>query len=112
MPKAKAKKDETISAEVIMRPRGGIQPAQITAATVADATPDRATTQKAARWFAERGFEVGPSGPMSFSITAPKSRFRTVFKMRGKSLKRPAEMPDEVDEVTFPPPPDFGPSSY
>lgn len=95
-----------------MKPRAAVDAASITAANVNDYMPDKATLQQAAQWFRDRGFKVEAAGPLSFSITGPSSTFKSVFKMRGKSLKRPADMPDEVAEVTFPPPPDFGPTSY
>ena len=68
--------------------------------------------QHAAQWFQARGFNVEAAGPMSFSISGPTSTFREVLKMRGKTLKKPEDVPDDVDEVTFTPPPDFGPTSY
>jgi hypothetical protein len=107
-----ATKKKVLSAEVVMRPRGSVDAAALTAANVAGHMPDPAKVRKAAKWFEEHGFKVEAAGPMSFSITAPAATFRTVFKMRGKSFKRPAGMPDDVLEVTFPPPPDFGPTSY
>ena len=110
--KKDTKKEKALSAEVVMKPRGAVDAAALTAANVAEHMPEPAKIRKAAKWFEEQGFKVEAAGPMSFSITGPAATFRKVFKMRGKSLKRPGGMPDDVLEVTFPPPPDFGPTSY
>lgn len=104
--------EKTVSAEVIMKPRIAASAAGITAATVADYTPDAATVKKAAKWFADKGFKIEAAGPMSFSISGPASAFREVLKMRGSSLKKPKDLEDDVEDVTFTPPPDFGPTSY
>ena len=115
--------DETVSAQVILRPRGlqsSAQASAITAANVHQYTPAPETVEKVTSWFASKGFEVGPAVGLSFSISAPKSVFEHVFKTklaRRKSLKLPLEpiankVAEEIEEVTFTPPPDFGPTSY
>lgn len=104
--------EKVVSAEVIMKPRGTAGAAAITAATVNDYMPDAATVKKAEQWFAEKGFRIEAEGPMSFSISGPASTFREVLKMRGKSLKKPKDLEDDVEDVAFTPPPDFGPAAY
>lgn len=115
--------DETISAQVILRPRGlksSAEAGAITSANVHQYTPARETVQKVASWFASKGFEIGSAVGTSFSISGPKSTFERVLKTRlarRKSLALPLEsMPrdvaEEIEEVTFTPPPDFGPTSY
>jgi hypothetical protein len=95
-----------------MKARGAVSPEAITAATVQDYMPDAASVQNASRWFADKGFKIEAAGPMSFSISGPVSTFREVLKMRGKSLKKPKDLEDDVEDVAFTPPPDFGPTSY
>lgn len=115
--------DEIVSTQVILRPRGLKSSAEapaITAANVHEYTPEPATVQKVASWFASKGFEVGPAVGTSFSISGPKSTFERVFKTklaRRKSLTMPlqsipGEIAEEIEEVTFTPPPAFGPTSY
>jgi hypothetical protein len=53
----------------------------------------------------------------SFSITAPASTFRRVFGTAKKSGDLPLGSLDRgvaslIEAVTFPRPPDFGPTSY
>lgn len=110
--KRKLQDEQRVSAEVILRPHGGARPESITAANVSRVVPERGTIEKVARWFADRGFTIDASGPMSFSISGPESAFRKEFRMHDHVLERPADLPEEVEEVVFPPPPDFGPGSY
>ena len=115
--------EEPISAQVILRPRGLRSSAEadpITSANVHQYTPTSETVRKVVTWFASKGFETGPAVGTSFSISAPKSTFEQVFVTklaRRKSLKLPLEpiasnVAEEIEEVTFSPPPDFGPTSY
>lgn len=105
------KPEKPVAAEVIMKTRGA-DPAAITAATVQDYTADAQAVKRAEEWFAKKGFKIEAAGPMSFSISGPAATFREVLKMKGESLTRPKELDDDVEEVTFTPPPDFGPTSY
>jgi hypothetical protein len=115
--------DEITSAQVILRPRGlksSAEAGPVTSANVHQYTPTAETLQKVSSWFASKGFEVGPAVGTSFSISASKAEFERVFKTklaRRKSLKLPLEpipqdVAGEIEEVTFTPPPDFGPTSY
>jgi hypothetical protein len=115
--------DDTISAQVILRPRGAKSSADIPAITsenVHQYTPARETVEKVVSNFASHGFDVGTVVGTSFSITAPKSTFERVFATklgRRKSLQLPlqsiaSDVAKEIEEVTFTEPPDFGPASY
>jgi hypothetical protein len=120
--KKKADDDAPVSAQVILRPRGGaaVTAASMTAANIRSILPEPEKVENVSRWFAEKGFDVGAAYGTSFSITAPKSTFERVFKTElatRDSLALPLEplsndVAEEVEEVTFTPPPDFGPTSY
>jgi len=110
--------DAMMSAQVILRPRGRRSSAglTITSANVADVAPEPATAARVARYFKEKGFEVGPLAGISFSIAAPAAAFEKLFgKTKALSLPLASIDPDvaaEIEEVTFTPPPDFGPTSF
>lgn len=121
MPKKK-KADSVLSAQVILRPRGkrSSRGLAITSANIAELAPDADTAGRVARYFREKGFDVGGIVGTSFAISGAPSTFEDVFgtKMaKRKELALPlgsidADVADEVEEVTFTPPPDFGPTSY
>lgn len=119
------KKSEALSAQVLLLPASGkrvTDPSALTAARLSEAAPSPEAARRAARAWAEAGFEVGPVVGTSFSITAPAATFEKAFgKHVHKAAQEGRELSlDEMDEeltrgvaaVTFTPPPDFGPSSY
>jgi fructose-1,6-bisphosphatase/sedoheptulose 1,7-bisphosphatase-like protein len=120
MPRKKT--DPVLSAQVILRPRGrrSSRGLEITSANVAGLVPDADVAARVARYFQETGFEVGVIVGTSFAISGAAATFERVFgtKMaRRKELALPlhsidSEVAEEVEEVTFTPPPDFGPTSY
>jgi hypothetical protein len=120
--KKTAEDDAPVSAQVILRPKGGIalNAASVTAANIREILPEPEKVENVSRWFANKGFDVGAAYGTSFSITAPKSTFERVFETeldKHDSLALPLEplsndVAEEVEEVTFTPPPDFGPTSY
>ena len=123
MPKKKNETtDPLISAQVILRPRGkdSSRGLTITSANIAELAPDAGTAQTIARHFRENGFQLGDIVGTSFSITAPASAFERMFGTRmdkRRELTLPLKSIDpkvagEIEEVTFTPPPDFGPKSY
>jgi len=122
-----------VSAEVVLVPASGREPdAPPSAATLAEHAAAPADAERARSWFAERGFQVGPPAPRSFSITGPADVFRDVLGARlevgadpgrpsvrsvgtgggSRALPLDAVPPDVaavIREVAFAPPPDFGP---
>jgi hypothetical protein len=123
MPKKKSEThDQIISAQVILRPRGkdSSHGLAITSANIAELAPDAGTASRIARYFREKGFDSGEMAGTSFSISAPASTFERTFgtsMSNRKELALPmksldADVAREIEEVTFTPPPDFGPTSY
>ena len=131
------KKQKELSAQVMLRSASGTAPDSSTAVTaenVRDYLPSSSSITEARRAFEEAGFEVGQVVGNSFSITAPKSTFEKVFKIKLREDKQKGvtahveasdegsyELPTsklaealrrEVAAVTFTPPPDFGPTNY
>lgn len=102
----------------------------ITAENVREYLPSLSSITEARHAFEAAGFEVGQAVGNSFSITAPKSTFEKVFKVKLKEEKEkgvttsdegsyevpisklPEDLRREVTAVTFTPPPDFGPTNY
>lgn len=130
------KKEELLSAEIVLRPASGkpfdTQTA-ITSENIAEYLPAPDTVAEAQRAFTEAGFEVGEPGGMSFSITAPARTFEKVFKVKlartdrggvqasvqggAQSYELPVtalsrELAKDVAAATFSKPPDFGPTDY
>jgi len=119
-----------LSALVVLRPaRGrlaGDEP--ITAETVGAYAPDAAGAAAAEAYFRDAGFSVTDRLGLSFSITAPASRFEDTFgtslverdagvRTEAGTLELPLErVPGDVaaavETVTFTPPPDFGPTKW
>jgi len=105
--------DQTLSALVVLRPRGEFAP-----------DPER--------YFNEQGFEVTPRIALSLSIIGPQSLFEKVFGapllVEGEGTTTtartqtggfelpleslPPEVADEVEAITFTPPPAFGPTDF
>lgn len=131
------KKDEQLSAQVMLRSAGGGAPGSTTAVTsenVREYLPSSAAVTEARRAFEAKGFQVGNVVGNSFSISAPAKTFEKVFKVKlqrdkqkgvtarasraaEKSYELPVDkLPEDVRShvaaVTFTPPPDFGPTSY
>ena len=129
-------REETVSAEVVLRPADGRPVAggtPITAENLADFQPSAGSAGSAAAAFKAAGFTVGPLVGIGFSITGPARLFEDYF---GAALKRtddgglnfagggdesfqelpagnvPAELRGFVEGVTFVPPPDFGPTDF
>ena len=125
--------DPLLSALVVLRPEAGPLTGYetITAETASAWQADPGHAQRATTWFAAAGFRVDPVVGLSFSIVAPRSQFEQMFRVRfdapadaalppgaafpsqGVELPLVALPPDVaavVQAVTFPPPPDFGPT--
>jgi hypothetical protein len=109
--------EQLLSAEVVLRPAPGFDPSEpVTSANVAEAMPSPATVQRVQRYFERKGFEVGPSGPLSFSITAPARVFAKEFGTRSAGAPfdlsaLPRHVTKAVDAIVTTPPPDFGPTN-
>jgi hypothetical protein len=125
--------DPVLSALVVLRSAGGREPPAeaITSETVAQDAPEPGAADAVAAFFRGAGFEVSAPVGISFSITAPRSRFEATFDERleveggdrptevhterGLELPRdvlPEDVRRHVRAVTFTPPPDFGPTSF
>lgn len=132
-----SKKEQLVSAQVGLKSASGKSfdgQTAITAENIADYSPSPDTVTAAAAGFREAGFEVGNMVGNSFSITAPKSTFEKLFKIKLQAEDRgdvklagakgasegyelplkalPEDLSQFVAAVTFSPPPDFGPSNY
>jgi hypothetical protein len=132
-----SKKEYLVSAQAVLKSASGRSfdgHTAITAESIADYSPSPDTVAAAAAGFSEAGFEVGNMVGNSFSITAPKSTFEKLFKIKLQAEDRgdvkvaaakgategyelpvkalPQKLSQFVSAVTFSPPPDFGPSSY
>ncbi len=130
------RKDEIVSAQVILRPASG-KPidgrAIITAENVDQFAPERGAADAAAETFRAQGFDVGPVVGVSFSIAGTVGIFESFFglllrsgkdrtvefvvgeKVLAKELsgeKLPEGVRDCVQAVAFSPPPDFGPTEF
>jgi|SRR5215213_826777 len=134
MPRKTQKK--SLSAEVALRSASGKSftgQTAITSENIADYLPSREVVEKTRRGFAELGFEVSEPAGIGFSITAPASVFRKVFKIKiipddrggikvaGKGHEAsyelpkaslPKELAEDLVAVSFSPPPDFGPGNF
>jgi len=126
------KKNEIISAEVILRSASGqeIGPETlITSENLDIFTPPPDAYSIASRFFRSMGFEIGPMSGLSFSITAPVGIFEEMFEENlqrsvkggiecvGGSLEFSlAYLPENIrriiQTVTFTEPPDFGPTEF
>jgi hypothetical protein len=108
-----------LSALVVLRPAGGralTGDEVITSETVAEFLPAPDDAERVRAYFRDLGYDVGPLVAMSFSITGPGPRFEETFGAQPDvgelPLDRlPPEVSGAVQAVTFPPPPDFGPTS-
>ena len=130
-----ADEDPVLSAQVVLRPRGGGSLTgyeAITAETVGAYLPDVADAQTAAAWFAGAGFQVHELVGLGFAIVGGRSTFERAFGARlevgGDEARRmargaegslalpldrlPPEVARVVQAVEFTPPPDFGPTEY
>ena len=103
----------------MLRPaHGGEPPAEgVTAATVAEHTPDPDAARRVQAWFADQGFEVSPMVGTAFTITAAAEQARAVFGdlPAAGELDRgrlPEEVAAHVRAVAAEPLPDFGPTSW
>ncbi len=93
----------------------------ITSATVARHAPSPEAVTGLMAYFRLAGFDVGPFAGISFSISGPVSRFRSVFgpalasgdrdrvELNAGSL--PPALRPHVEAVSFSAPLDFGPGS-
>lgn len=131
------KKDEQLSAQVVLRSAGGTAPGsttQVTSENVREYLPSSSAVTEARHALEEAGFEVGNVVGNSFSISATAKTFEKVFKVKLQSDKEkgvtarasradeesyelpvgklPEDARRHVAAVTFTPPPDFGPTSY
>jgi hypothetical protein len=101
--------DQPVARLVVLRPAGGGEPGEgeaITAESIGRHAPDPDVAERARRYFAERGFEVGPLVGISFSITGPPGLME---ELDLEAL--PADVREAVHEVATEPPPDFGPGN-
>ncbi|MBI3970031.1 MAG: hypothetical protein HY332_01970 [Chloroflexi bacterium] len=127
---------ETVSAQVVLRPAGGRTldgQSTITSETIGAFLPSSEAVATAREAFRAAGFDVGPVVGNSFSITAPAGTFRKAFNTQlrreargsvqavkedgGAGFELPLEhLPEParglVSAVTFTPPPDFGPTNF
>jgi len=130
--------NKTLSAEVALRSASGksfTDQTAITSENIADYIPSREVVEKTRSAFAELGFEVSEPAGIGFSITAPASVFRKVFKIKilpdnrggikaasvGKGHEAsyelpkatlPKELAQHLVAVSFSSPPDFGPGNF
>jgi hypothetical protein len=118
------KTDPVLSAEVILAPASGaaLEGAAITAANVKDFAPAPEAVAAARGFFAEKGFDTGRPGGISFTISAPRSVFESVFGKVGAKAKPggepvelalgrlPAAVRKSIKAVSFSRPLDFGPT--
>lgn len=134
MPK---KTEKSLSAEIALRSASGKSfkdQTAITSENVAEYLPSSEVVEKARRAFTELGFEVSAAAGLGFSITAPASLFKKVFKIKTISDERggvkaasaaaaegdyelplkalPKELAKDVAAATFSRPPDFGPGNF
>lgn len=127
-------KQQIISAQVVLRPASGKSirgNVPITSHNLTDYLPSHEAATKALKAFASYGCTVGSLVGNSFTITAPVEVFESTFKTRlqvdakGTILAKggskaaslelplhalPPEISDNIEAVTFTPPPDFGPT--
>jgi hypothetical protein len=125
--------DPVISALVVLRSAGGREPPAeaITSETVAGLAPEPGAAEAVSTFFRAHEFEVTEPVAISLSITAPRSRFESLFgerlsvqgddratevvTSRGVELDThvlPEDVRRHIRAVTFTPPPDFGPTSF
>ena len=114
--------DPIVSAQVLLKPASGTMPrdVDITAENVAALAPKAEAAAEVARTLARAGFDVGPAVGLSFSISARRSVFDQFFGIESAGTTRgtipldgvPAAARRHVEAITFPPPPDFGPTRY
>ena len=112
------------SALVVLRPESGRLTGQeaVTAETLSRYRPDPDAAKAVLEFFEAAGFEVGPLVGLGFAISAPADLFDRVFGRSapgeghgGSDLPLtpvPEPLRDHVQAVTFPPPPDFGPTRW
>jgi hypothetical protein len=130
------KPEQTVSAQVLLRAASGKRPdrdSRITAENINDWLPSGEIALRVREAFRVLGFEVGDLVGNSFSITGPVHLFESVFKTRLRQLnsggiqfstteqasnyeldsrKIPHDLREYVADVTFTPPPAFGPTDY
>lgn len=131
------KKNQIVSAQVVLQPASGkslSSETAITSETIGDVLPSQDAVAVARKAFTEAGFEVGKVVANSFSITGPVSTFEKALKTRlqrepesgaVKAVRTdgsatyelplnglPREVARIVEAVSFTPPPDFGPTNY
>ena len=78
-----SKKEKSLSAEVALRSASGKSfnsQTAITSENIGDYLPAAELVEKAQRAFTELGFEVSKPAGIGFSITAPSSVFKKVFR--------------------------------
>jgi len=131
-----AKKQQTVSAQVVLRSASGKRPhgrAVITSENIGEYLPSPETAQACRTAFAAQGFQVGDVLGNSFAITAPRETFERLFKTTLRSRAGggvesvgpgdrgseelplntlPQDIAQFVEAVTFTPPPDFGPANF
>jgi hypothetical protein len=115
--------DERAAALVVLRPADGRERhggETITAASLDQHVPDPESAERVRRFFAERGFDVGPLVGISFSISAPRALMERTFagfqelEGTGRELPHdplPSDVRAAIQAVTTEPAPDFGPGN-
>jgi hypothetical protein len=131
------KSDQSLSAEITLRSASGKSfdsQTAITSENITEYLPSPEVVEKARRAFAKFGFEVSKPAGVGFSITAPASVFKKVFKIKTVPDGRggvkavaagggegsyellvkalPKELAQYVAGATFSRPPDFGPGNF
>jgi hypothetical protein len=129
-------KQQVVSAQVLLRAASGKHvdgETRITAENVSDYAPSHETVSRATATFSSLGFDTGEMVGISFSITAPISKFEEVFQTSlaigeqggivvawddgTETYELPLDslsptLQEFVTAVTFSPPPDFGPPAF
>lgn len=123
---------EIISALILLLPASGISLEghdQITSETIEAFSPPPDAYISVSEFFKSMDFEVGPLVGLSFSITAPSSAFKSLFKTElvkspeggiqsreGGPEIEPDSLPSNIrrliQTITFDEPPDFGPKEF
>lgn len=121
----------SVSAQVLLRPAGRVEPAgPPSAANLAEHLPSAEDAERVRAWFAGQGFDTGPVVATSFSVSGSPGLFRRTFgtdveltadparsgvrevRAAGGSWELaldqlPADVAEPVLAVTFSPPPEL-----
>lgn len=104
-----------VHVEVVLRAGGDPADAEaragaVTAATIADVVPAADVVDEVRGWFRAHGFDIGPSGPLSFTASGAVETFAEVFDLddavRDALVAPPTtgSGPVELSTAALPPP--------